>query len=231
MTRMRSSMLFPLLFGLIGTAILVWLGVWQMQRLSWKEAILSNIESRISAPAVALPLEADPQADKFLPVTASGTVTDDEIHVLVSQKQIGAGYRVIAAFETKKGRRVLLDRGFIKIDQKAAARPIGQAEVTGNLHWPEETGGSIPEPDLNAEIWFARDVPAMAQHLRTEPLLIVARNTSLPNDPVAPLPVDTKGIPNDHLQYAMTWFSLAAIWLIMTFTYLWRARGAQKDTS
>ena len=161
---------------------------------------------------------------------ATGTVTSDEIHVLVSQKRIGAGYRIISAFETSKGRRILLDRGFIKVDQKSATRPIGIAEITGNLHWPSETGGSIPEPDLKAEIWFARDVPAMAAFLKTEPILIVARETSFEDDPVSPLPVDTAGIPNDHLQYAGTWFSLAVIWLIMTLAFLWRARGVQKGS-
>uniref|UniRef100_UPI0035C7DD11 SURF1 family protein n=1 Tax=Planktotalea sp. TaxID=2029877 RepID=UPI0035C7DD11 len=129
------------------------------------------------------------------------------------------------------GRRILLDRGFIKVDQKAADRPTGAAEVIGNLHWPDEKGSSIPEPDLKAEIWFARDVEAMAAHLNTEALLLVARETSIDNDPVAPLPVDTVGIPNDHLQYALTWFSLALIWILMTFTFVWRARSAQKGTS
>ena len=71
----------------------------------------------------------------------------------------------------------------------------------------------------------------MADFLKTEPILIVARTVTLPDDPVDPLPVDGAGIPNDHLQYAITWFSLAAIWLIMTLTFLWRARNAQKGTS
>ena len=69
----------------------------------------------------------------------------------------------------------------------------------------------------------------MAKHLETEPVMIVLRTSSFENDPVAPLPVDKVGIPNDHLQYAITWFSLAVIWLIMTLTFLWRARTAQKD--
>ena len=228
---MRTPLLFSLLFGLIGAAILIWLGVWQMQRLEWKQGILSNIENRISAAPVALPDTPDPEADKFRPIKVNGRVSDDEIHVLVSQKHVGAGYRIISAFETETGRRVLLDRGFVKVDQKNAPRPIGVTDVTGNLHWPQETGSSIPAPDFKAEIWFARDVPAMAKHLETEPLLIVARETSFENDPVAPLPVDTAGIPNDHLQYAMTWFSLAVIWILMTFTFLWRARGAQKGSS
>ncbi|MGB7316569.1 MAG: SURF1 family protein [Planktotalea sp.] len=228
---MLTRLFLPLMFGLAGAAILIALGVWQLQRLSWKEAILTDISARISAAPQAVPETPDPVADRYLPVTANGIVTDDEIHVLVSQKQIGAGYRIIAAFETDTGRRLLLDRGFVKVDQKNAPRPSGPAGVLGNLHWPMETGGSIPEPDLKAEIWFARDVPAMAKHLDTEPVLIVAQSVSLENDPVAPLRVDITGIPNDHLQYAITWFSLAAIWIIMTLTFLWRARGVQKGSS
>lgn len=227
---MLTRFLLPLLFGLVGIAILVSLGTWQMQRLTWKQAILSDIELRIAATPVTLPDQVDQIRDKFLPVIVEGTVTADEIHVLVSQKRIGAGYRIISAFETGQGRRILLDRGFIKVDQKNAARPLGTAEISGNLHWPNETGSSIPEPDLKAEIWFARDVPAMAAFLKTEPILIVARETNLENDPVSPLPVDTVGIPNDHLQYALTWFSLAVIWLIMTLAFLWRARSVQKGS-
>ncbi|WP_375266190.1 SURF1 family protein, partial [Planktotalea sp.] len=117
---MRTPLLFSLLFGLLGAAILIWLGVWQLQRLEWKQDILSNIERRIAADPVALPEQPDPAADRFLPVVAAGTVFGEEIHVLVSQKNIGAGYRVIAVFETDTGRRILLDRGFIKVDQKAA---------------------------------------------------------------------------------------------------------------
>ncbi|WP_293441773.1 SURF1 family protein [Planktotalea sp.] len=226
---MLTRYLVPLLFGLIGVAILVSLGVWQMQRLTWKQAILADIDARIAAEPVELPDEFDRLTDRFLPVTAKGAVTSEEIHVLVSQKQVGPGYRIISTFETDTGRRILLDRGFVKIDQKNADRPTGMANVTGNLHWPDETGSSIPEPDLKAEIWFARDVPAMAKHLETEPVMIVLRTSSFENDPVAPLPVDKVGIPNDHLQYAITWFSLAVIWLIMTLTFLWRARTAQKD--
>ncbi|MEN8952086.1 SURF1 family protein [Planktotalea arctica] len=227
---MLKRMIVPLLFGLVGSAILISLGVWQMQRLTWKEAILADIETRITAAPVAIPAMPDPVADKYLPVTARGEITGDEVHVLVSQKQIGAGYRIIAAFELLDGRRVLLDRGFVKVQQKEAMRPTGMSQVVGNLHWPDEKGSSIPEPDLKAEIWFARDVPALAAHLNTEPVLIIARNVDLADDPVAPLPVDSASIPNDHLQYALTWFSLALIWMVMTLAFLWRARGVQKGS-
>ncbi|MEM1302516.1 MAG: SURF1 family cytochrome oxidase biogenesis protein, partial [Pseudomonadota bacterium] len=68
------------------------------------------------------------------------------------------------------------------------------------------------------------DVPTLAAHLNTEPLLIIAREVS-PVDPLlTPLPVDTSGIPNDHLGYAVTWFGLAAVWVGMTLLFLYRGR-------
>ncbi len=218
-----GRIVFLIGIGLGGAAILISLGVWQVQRLNWKQAILADITSRISAEPVDLPAQADPVADKYLPVAVTGTYDGQAIYVLVSQKQIGAGYRVISPMVTEAGRRVLVDRGFVRDeDRGAVTRPDRPVTVTGNLHWPQEIDGFTPEPDLEANIWFARDLPAMAQTLNTEPLLVVARETSLPDGPVTPLPVDTEGIPNNHLQYAITWFSLALIWVGMTFVFALR---------
>ncbi len=159
-----------------------------------------------------------------MPVTADGRLIGDTLRVLVSQKTKGAGYRLITAFESE-GRRVLVDRGFIAVDARDVETPNADITVTGNLQWPQETDGFTPAPDTENNIWFARDVPAMAAALNAEPLLIVARKLT-PSDPaVAPFPVDTSRIPNDHLQYAITWFSLAAIWLAMSALFLRRRRA------
>jgi surfeit locus 1 family protein len=77
-------------------------------------------------------------------------------------------------------------------------------------------------------MWFARDIAQMAGELGTEPLLIVAREVAPPEPGVTPLPVDTGHIPNDHLSYAITWFSLAAIWAVMTGAFIWRQGRAAK---
>lgn len=218
---------FLLIFGATGAGILLALGIWQLQRLDWKQGLLSDIEARIAAAPVALPERPDPEADRYLPVAVRGSIEPGEIHVLVSQKRVGAGYRVIAPLALENGRRVLLDRGFIRTSEKDVERALGAAEISGNLHWPRETDGFTPEPDLNGNIWFARDVPAMAETLDTEPVLVVARTAT--DAGVTPLPVDTAGIPNDHLQYAITWFSLAAIWIVMTGFFLRRpARRPQR---
>ena len=218
-----KRMIFPTLIGVVGCAILIWLGTWQVQRLAWKEAILDQIETQIEAEPQVLPIWGDPEVDKYLAVKASGLITNEELHVLVSVKQRGAGYRIISAFETD-GRRVLLDRGFIALEDKETVRPPVEADITGNLHWPQEIDKYTPDTDQDRGIWFARDVEAMADALQTEPLLIVLRTTSEATPPVDPLPVDGGGIPNDHLQYAITWFSLAVIWFVMTLYLLWRIR-------
>ena len=100
--------------------------------------------------------------------------------------------------------------------------------MIGNLHWPDDRTGATPPNDVEGNIWFARDVAQMAQLLGTEPVLLVLREISAPDAPVTPMPVDTSFIPNDHLQYAITWFLLAAIWAAMTGAYLWRLRRAAK---
>lgn len=222
-----KRILFFLIFALAGFAVLMALGTWQAQRLVWKEALLSEIDRRIAADPVDLPEQVDRLRDLYLPVRAEGVIGPQELHVLVSQKQIGAGYRIISVFETG-GRRILLDRGFVALDQKDAPRGAVQASVTGNLHWPNEVDGYTPVPDAKAQIWFARDVDAMAGEMGTEPVMIILRETSENPAAVAPLPLDRAGIPNDHLQYAITWFSLAAVWAAMTGFFLWRHRQSAK---
>ena len=219
--------LIPLLFGTAGVAILVSLGIWQVNRLAWKEGVLARIEAKIAADPVALPDAPQDEADKYLPVQIAGQFGEGILRVLVSQKRVGAGYRIISPFRTGD-RTILIDRGFIKTDAQLTPPPPGQVTLTGNLHWPDDRNSSTPENDIAANTWFARDIAAMAEVLQTEPTLVVARELS-PTDPgMTPLPVDTSGIPNDHLEYAITWFSLAAIWAAMTGYFLWRMRKPAK---
>ncbi len=222
-------LILPLIFGLAGAAVLVGLGVWQVQRLGWKQSVLAEIEGRIEAAPVALPAQPEETRDKYLPVTATGVIGPDEILVQSSMKLVGPGFRVIAPFETE-GRRILLDRGFIRLTDRDRVRPSVTATITGNLHWPDEVDGFTPDPDIAGGMWFAREIATMAAHLNTEPVLLVSRSSD--EDPVAvtPLPVTATGIPNNHLQYAITWFLLAVVWIAMTaFFVTSQRRRTKKD--
>lgn len=206
---------FPVLIGIVGVAVLLALGVWQVQRLTWKRAILAEIDGRIGAAPVALPVVPDEATDEYMPVTVGGDMTGPEIHVLVSAENVGAGYRVVTAMKMPDGRKILIDRGYIALDADTQDRHARAVTVTGNLLWPDEVDGWTPDPDLGRNIWFARDLPAMAEALGAEPVLVVAREVAGGAGTVL-LPIDSAGISNDHLNYAITWFSLAAVWAGMS---------------
>lgn len=170
---MTRRMIAPLVFGLLGVAILLSLGFWQLQRLAWKEAILADIAARLAAAPVAVPADPTPDADRYRRVTASGTLDPGELHVYTSVPDRGVGYEVVAPMTLADGRRLLLDRGFVPIGDKDAARPTGPLTVEGTLAWPQETDGFTSAPDRDKNIWFARDVPLMADALGTAPVMIV----------------------------------------------------------
>jgi len=221
---LTRRMIAPLLFGLCGAAVLVGLGVWQLQRMEWKQEILAEIDARIGAATAVLPAAPDQKTDKYMPVTAAGHLTGAEALVLTSTRDDGPGYRVIAVMETDSGRKILVDLGFVAEAAVATPRPAGLLAISGNLHWPDEVDGFTPPPDKGQDIWFARDAAAMAQALGAEPFLLIARTIDPPVEGITPLPVDSSGIANDHLEYAITWFSLAIVWLGMTGLLLWRIR-------
>ena len=224
---MLRKILFPLLLGLAGCGVLIWLGLWQVDRLAWKQGILENINARIAADPQ--PFRTDVTADEYTSVSLSGRPTGEELHVLVSGTSAGTGYRVISRFETEDGLAILLDQGLLPLEAKDAAPLLSPMQVTGTLLWPDDQNSSTPAPDLAANIWFARNVDTMSAHLDTLPLMVVVSQAS-PADPrLTALPVATADIANDHLSYAITWFLLAAVWAIMTLFLILRTLRT-KDT-
>ncbi len=219
---MTRRMIAPLVFGIVGVALLVSLGVWQVQRLAWKQAILAEIDARLAAAPVPLPQDPDPARDRYLRVRADGAIEPGELDVFTAAPGGGAGYRIIVPLRLADGRRILLDRGIVPADAKDAARRTGPIAVEGSLVWPEETDRFTSPPDREKNIWFARDVPPMAEALGTLPVMLV---TAASDDPAGPVPMPvTVNIPNNHLQYAVTWFGLAAVWVLMTGYLLWRIK-------
>lgn len=215
--------LFPLILGVVGCAVLIYLGLWQLDRRAWKEDMLADITAGIQADPVPLPDAIDPSM-KYLPVTVSGTTTGAEIDVLSHTREQGAGYQIVSRFVTDDGRAILLDRGFVPQEARHIDRPPVRLQVTGNLHWPQDASSSTPAPNMDENIWFARDVDAMALTLDTLPVLVVASAVEGDNQGARPLPVAIEGIPNNHLSYAVQWFLIAATWAVMTLALIWRIR-------
>jgi surfeit locus 1 family protein len=220
---MIRSTLSALVLGLSGAVVLIGLGVWQMQRLEWKEAIIADATQMLAADPVALPAEPDPARDRYRAVRVDGRFTGEEADVLTSLRDQGPGYRVIGAYVTTDGRRILVDRGFVPEVEKDTPRPARAVAVVGNLNWPDDVTPWTPPYDAGRAIWYGRDVAGIATLLGTEPVLVIARTDT--GDGVLPQPVTTVGFRNNHFEYAMTWFGLAAVWLGMTVYLLWRIRA------
>ena len=218
----------PLIFGVGGVLILILLGSWQIQRLSWKQNILSEIELTTTATPNQLPGNESITKNQYMPVIATGEILASEVHVLMSLKYKGPGYRVISAFDLGH-RKVLLDQGFMPLSAKGTVRKPWRANVIGNLYWPDEIDSFTPKPDLTKEIWFARDVTAIASKLGTDPVMIVARSVSPQRPELMTLPITPERIPNNHFQYALTWFSLAFVWAGMTLYLVWRIRYTKRN--
>ena len=115
---------------------------------------------------------------------------------------------------------MLVDLGFIGLETDYDIDLISDVSLVGNLHWPDEVDSFTPEPDLENNIWFARDVERVASALQTEPILIILKDSTFKDKNINPMPIDTTHIPNDHLQYAITWFSLAIIWALMSCLFI-----------
>jgi len=217
---MNKRMIAPIVFGIVGIAILVSLGNWQVRRLAWKEGVLAAIDAKVNGAPVPVPAAPDRERDMYLHVVATGQMGAGEVHVLSSSPETGPGYRIIVPFTLDDGRTILVDRGNVPEGQKQAVRPLENGTLEGNLLWMQDPP-TFP-PDLAKNIWFNRDTVGLAEALGTEPVLLVMRQTGLQG---APYPVAVGvNIPNNHLGYAATWYGFALVWLGMTLYLLIRIK-------
>jgi surfeit locus 1 family protein len=229
---------------LIALAILVALGAWQVRRLHWKEALVSTIENRMRQPPVALDIAVDNWQKTgdvdYLPLRLEGTFRhEDEQHYLATHKG-QSGWYVYTPLQTPDGRTVIINRGFVPYDQKdAAARPwqpvAGTIALEGLARNPlqEKPGWLVPENTPADRIWYWKDFPAMAAAMRLDqeklvPFFVDLARTDADNA-VGPIGGVTRIVlPNRHLQYAVTWFGLAAALVVIAGFVVWRGSRRPK---
>ena len=222
------SLLWPCLFTVLVMAVLVGLGLWQLERMVWKEAILAQIGARVDAAAVPLPPEAewagyDATAHDYLHVSASGRFENDRETAVFrasgdgKASAAGPGYLILTPLLQADGTRILVNRGFVPLDKRDAASRkagllTGPVTVKGLLRPPEPRNMFTPVDDPKKEAWFSRDPALIAAHLqlaRVAPFTLDA-DAEPPNPGGLPAGGATVlAIPNNHFSYALTWFGLA----------------------
>ncbi|MDE2362744.1 MAG: SURF1 family protein [Hyphomicrobiales bacterium] len=241
------SIVGPAIAATIAFGLLCGLGVWQVERLHWKEGVLARIDARIHQPAGALPPEAAWSSLKsddydYAHVSARGRfVPGREALIFRSgspnrdDQSAGPGYQVLTPLKLDTGGVVLVDRGFAPLAWKddPAIRtppPDGDVEVTGLMRPPEGRNLFTPADQPADNLWFTRDPAGMAKEFG---LAAVAPFTidqdAAPGMTRWPHPGATElNIPNNHLSYALTWFGLAAT--LAVFFGVWVVRGRDPAT-
>jgi cytochrome oxidase assembly protein ShyY1 len=248
--RMRPTL--PILFVLAALATFVALGTWQVERKAWKEALIASLDARLSALATPLPpAEAwrtlDRTDNEFRQVRFSAAyATGTPALVFTSGSALrndvlGPGYWVFALARLPEGEFVVINRGFTPQHAKGlriaeASDSTGSIEMTGVMRWPEPRGYFTPEDDPARNLWFVRDHLAIA----------AGKGWSARESEIAPFFIDLEGpvpasgwprpgplkvnIRNEHLQYAITWYGLAAAVAVMFAVWLMNQRRPDQRT-
>ncbi len=231
-------LIWPVLFASIAFAILVSLGIWQMQRLHWKEDLLAKIDSRVHAAPVTLPPPAQWAAmsdEEYEYTRYQLTGTFEHRWEALIFRPIGGtdrqpGYQVLTPMRVSgTDGYVLVNRGFVPealkaTSSRAAGQIDGEVRITGLLRAPELRSAFTPADEPSKGLWYTRDPLAIARHFGIEGVAGFSIDADeAPNPGGWPKGGTTViAIKNDHLSYAATWFGLAATLLAVFSLFVWR---------
>jgi surfeit locus 1 family protein len=213
--------------ALAAFVILCGLGIWQVERLHWKLGLIDRIQQRLAAPPVPLPTSGiAPDAWQYRRVAVDGVFHHDrESHVFGANKYGDSGWLVITPLERPDGSYVFVSRGWVPQDRKDPKTRLegqvkGPVHIVGIVHLPWPRGLFVGPNEPAKNVWFYGDIDAMARHdgiRHYAPVFVDADAT--PNPGGLPIGGQTRvRLPNNHLEYAITWFALAAALLVM-FVY------------
>ncbi len=242
LARLRETkLLVPTMMVALSLPLLIGLGFWQLDRLAWKEGLLTAIAERASAPAVPIDQALDEAAGhlpagwndlEYKHVSMRGRyVNDKEMHLYAPNAQLGPGYQVYTPFVIASTQATLIvNRGFVPEQLKdprtrAEGQIDGETEVTGLIRLPGLHARFVPDNDPKANLWFWRDFegmiaasyPAGSRPTKVVPLFVDAEGAAPGGWPKGGM-TELK-LTNRHLEYALTWFGLAAALVAVYATY------------
>lgn len=236
----RGGIIIALIVGAIAFAILIALGTWQVQRLQWKEDLIATIDDRVKSQPLPLSevevmYRASGDVD-YEPVIAVGTFQHEGERHFFATWEGKSGFFVYTPMRLDDGRYVMVNRGFVPYELKdAAKRPTGQVPgvvtVKGLARNPleEKPSRMVPDNDPVKNIFYWKDLDVMAATAGLTPdgdvLPFFIDADATPNPGGLPIGgVTIIDMPNSHLQYAVTWYGLAAALLGVLGVWLLRAR-------
>jgi surfeit locus 1 family protein len=241
----HRGLLLPCLAALVALAVLVSLGTWQLERKAWKEGLIATLTERLAAPATDLPPRTSwgrltAATDEFRRVTfRAELLTDHEALVYTPGSALrsdvsGPGYWVFAPARLADGSRVVINRGFVpegrqEAQSRAEGQVAGSVAIVGAMRWPEARGLFTPADDPARNLWFVRDHVAMTAAKGWGAVAPFFIDQEAPEPPGGlPRPGRIRpNLPNNHLQYALTWYGLALV-LVVVFVVWARGRSSER---
>ena len=229
MGRLRLTF-WPTIFLVPALAILTGLGVWQLQRLEQKSELIARIEAGLAAEPALLPAQVpDPDAWDYRRVLVEGVFLHDRELFLTGRTYRGQpGLHVVTplrhADSGSEDAVILVNRGWIPLAARdragrADGLPTDAVTVSGIARRPPERGWMQPDNEPDANLWFWVDVAAMAEAAAVGPVPELILEADAAGDAL-PIGGQTRfDIPNNHLQYAITWFAFAVILLVIYVLY------------
>ncbi len=224
--------LWPTLFTVPALIFIMGLGFWQLERLEWKTNLIATREAALAAPAVPAPATlAAANPLEFHHVTVGGKFDNaHELYIAALDPRGVSGFQIVTPFTLDDGSVLLVNRGFVPdVRKDPATRQQGQIEgetsIEGILRLNvTPTGWLVPTNRPGDNFWFYVDIPAMAETLHlTNVLPYYVEAGPAPNPGGLPLGGQTRvSLPNDHLQYAITWFSFAVTLVVIYLVYHYR---------
>ncbi len=212
--------LWPTVLTALMLVVLLGLGTWQVQRLQWKENLIATIEVRTHEAPINVVNISDPKVADYRSAEASGIFQHDHEFYMTAISLSGeGGYHVLTPLQLDNGQYLLVDRGWIPYDLKGSGKYFQQAgsvTVKGLLRIPT-LGWMTPKQDYVKGTWYGIDLQAMADSVGISafmPFVLQVDNT--PNPGGYPVGGQTRiTLPNNHLIYAITWYSLALVLLVI----------------
>ncbi len=220
--------LTPLIFVIIGVSLLILLGNWQLNRLKKKTNFIQSIEYNIANPATPID-KVNSEEPIYSKISISGKFLADKNIFLYGRRSASPeknGYYLLSAFEATNGKIYLVCRGWIPQSVKNNLGEFASKQIFDTFEaiiLPSETRQfMIPENDKNNRIWFTIDLNMAHEMLgitEDKYYLMQIQSHTLPEGGKYLSTAHLSKVRNDHLEYAITWYSLAACLLIMFFIY------------
>jgi surfeit locus 1 family protein len=220
-------------------AVLVGLGTWQVQRKVWKENLIAMVTARLAAPPAVLPPQAawqnlDRTSDEYRRVTFSAEFDNTREALVYGAASAfrpdvsGPGYWIFTPARLADGSILIVNRGFVPEGRqdprsRAGGEVSGPIDIIGTLRWPDGRAWFTPADEPAKNLWFTRDPAAIAAAKGLGPVAPFYVEEEAPMPPGG-LPQPGKlvvNLPDNHLQYAVTWYGLALVLVGVFVAWAW----------